>query len=88
MTNKADFLIVGQGLAGSMLYWFLKKQGKNVFVIDRHDPSSASHIAPGIVHPITGRRIVKTWMADTLVPFAEATYREIENHFNEKLFHK
>jgi glycine/D-amino acid oxidase-like deaminating enzyme len=43
-------------------------------------------VAAGIIHPITGRRIVKTWMVDTLFPAAESTYREIEKHFHEQLF--
>ncbi len=86
MKTKYDFLIVGQGLAGSLLYRALINGGKNVFVIDQFNSSSASNIAPGIIHPITGRRIVKTWMADTLIPFAEKTYREIEKHFDENLF--
>ena len=88
MKTKFDFLIVGQGLAGSLLYWSLMKTGKTVFVIDQFNASSASNIAPGIIHPITGRRIVKTWMADALIPFAEKTYREIEAHYIEELFHK
>ncbi len=81
-------MIVGQGLAGSMLYWFLVNRGKTVFVIDQFNPTSSSNIAAGIIHPITGRRIVKTWMADTLIPFAENTYSEIENYFEEKLFYR
>ncbi|MCX6292236.1 MAG: FAD-dependent oxidoreductase [Bacteroidetes bacterium] len=88
MKKKIDFLLVGQGLAGSMLYWWLTQNGKNVLVVDRYHPFSSSRVAPGIIHPITGRRIVKTWMADTLIPFAEQTYRDIEKHFNETLFHK
>jgi glycine oxidase len=83
---KYDYLIVGQGLAGSMLYWFLKRQKKKVCVIDAFNPTSSSNIAAGIIHPVTGRRIVKTWMADILIPFAANTYSEIENHFGEKLF--
>ena len=88
MKLKVDYLIIGQGLAGSLLYWFLAKQGKKVFVIDQYHASSASNIAPGIIHPITGRRIVKSWMADILIPFAETTYRELEEQFREKLYFK
>src|SRR5205814_1607241 len=40
-----------------------------------------------IIHPVTGRRIVKTWMADQLIPFAENTYNEIENYFRCKIFY-
>src|SRR6185369_8914539 len=88
MKIKYDFLIVGQGLAGSLLNWSLTNRGKKVFIIDQFNGSSSSNIAPGIIHPVTGRRIVKTWMADTLIPFAENTYREIEKHFSEQLYLK
>ncbi len=88
MNSKYDYLIIGQGLAGSMLYWFLSKSGKKVLILDKFNSTSSSNIAAGIIHPITGRRIVKTWMADTLIPFAEKTYSEIEDQFPEKLFFK
>ena len=81
-----DYLLVGQGLAGSLLYWSLTKQGKKVFIIDKFNPSSSSNVAAGIIHPVTGRRIVKTWMADVLIPTAEIIYKEIENEFNEELY--
>jgi glycine oxidase len=87
-TSYFDYILVGQGLAGSMLYWFLVKEGKKVCVIDKFNPSSSSRIAAGIIHPVTGRRIVKTWMADVLIPFANKAYEEIGNHFNQKVFSK
>jgi glycine/D-amino acid oxidase-like deaminating enzyme len=85
---KADYLIVGQGIAGSMLAWFLLKENKSVLLIDNFNSSSSSNIAAGIIHPITGRRIVKTWMADELIPFARKAYWELEAYFKEKLFHE
>src|SRR5689334_15816750 len=68
-----------------MLSWFLLKENQNVLVVDNYNPSSASNIAGGITNPITGRRLVKTWLADEIIPFAETTYREFENLFDEKL---
>ncbi len=81
-----DYIIVGQGIAGSLLSWFLLKSGKRILVIDHANPSSASNIAAGVTNPITGRKFVKTWLADEIIPFAEATYREFETLFNEKIF--
>jgi len=84
---KYDFIIVGQGIAGSMLSWFLAKEGKSFLIIDNHNPSSSSNVAAGIIHAVTGRRIVKSWMADALIPFAKNTYSELEIFFGEKFFH-
>src|SRR5258708_3301733 len=82
-----DFIIAGQGIAGTLLAWFLEKHGKSFVIIDQFNPSSSSQVAGGIIHPITGRRIVKTWMADTLIPYAEAVYKEIENFFSLQIFY-
>jgi len=80
-----DYLIIGQGIAGSMLAWFLSKAGKNILIIDEFNPHSASQIASGIINPVTGKRLVKSWRIDELLPFAEKTYREIEKEFGIKI---
>ena len=84
---RYDCIIVGQGLAGSMLAWFMLRSGEVPLVIDNGDPNSASRVAAGLVNPITGRRMVKTWMADTIIPFALDTYRELEEKFNSRFYH-
>lgn len=83
-----DLLIIGQGLAGSLLAWTAKKRGLSVLVIDRFRKNSSSRVAGGVFNPITGRRFVKTWMADDLFPFAEETYREIELETNRLFYHQ
>ena len=84
---KVDCIIAGQGLAGSLLAWFLLKQGKSILVVDDGFIQSSSRVAAGIIHPITGRRLVKTWKADTLIPYAFNCYREIESVLNESFFY-
>lgn len=76
-----DFLVVGQGLAGTLLAHFLEKQGQGFLVIDQFDPSAASQVAAGIMNPVTGRRYVKSWKIDQLLPFAKQTYRELEQTY-------
>ena len=81
------FIIVGQGIAGTMLSWFLLQQGKRVLVFDNYDAHSSSNIAGGVIKPVTGRRFVKTWLADELLPFAEKTYKGFEVLFNDSFYH-
>ncbi|MBN8668720.1 MAG: FAD-binding oxidoreductase [Chitinophagales bacterium] len=69
-----DYLIIGQGIAGTWLSYFLSKTDKTFLVIDEADPSSSSRVAAGLINPVTGRRVVKTWMIDELLPFAEKQY--------------
>lgn len=48
-------------------------------VIDDGNPSASSRVAAGIINPITGRRMVKTWMIDTFLPVAYERYNEWGN---------
>lgn len=82
---QVDVLIVGQGISGTMLSWFLHKQGKSFLVIDEGKESTASSIAAGLINPVTGRRYVTTWMADTLMSWAKTTYSEITDFLNTSI---
>jgi glycine/D-amino acid oxidase-like deaminating enzyme len=75
--RKADYLIIGQGIAGTMLSWFLLQAGKSVIVIDDAKPNSASRVAAGIINPVSGRRFEPAWMYDTIYPFAKDTYLQL-----------
>lgn len=74
----ADYLIIGQGLAGTLLAHQLRKADQRVVVMDDANPRSSSNVAAGIVNPITGRNFVKSWRIDELIPCARETYRELE----------
>lgn len=88
MTRNVDYIIVGQGIAGSMIAHFLLKQHKSILVIDKFNPNSASNIAAGVVNPITGRYMVKTWMIDDILPFAKKIYNELEQELNASFFYE
>ncbi len=74
-------LIIGQGLSGTFLCDALQKAGQSCFVVDEPRPFTASRVASGIINPVTGRRLVKTWMIDELLPFARTAYEAL----NEEL---
>ncbi len=76
--QKVDYLIVGQGIVGTLLAWFLEKAGKSYILFDNGQQQAASKVAAGLINPITGRRFVKSWMIETLLPFAKQTYQEME----------
>ncbi|MBS1765334.1 MAG: FAD-binding oxidoreductase [Bacteroidetes bacterium] len=76
-----DYFIIGQGLAGSMLAWKLMQKGCSVQLIDRFDASASSQVAAGVYLPVTGRRMVRTWLADELIPYAEKFYSSLEDYF-------
>ncbi|TAH17998.1 MAG: FAD-binding oxidoreductase [Cytophagales bacterium] len=81
-----NYLIVGQGLAGTVLAYTLLKRNQSVFVIDDGYKTSASQVAAGIFNPITGMRMVKTWKADLLFPFLQNFYTDFESFLNTHFF--
>jgi glycine oxidase len=82
-----DYIIVGQGLAGSCLAIQLLEQGKRILVIDQYDAHSATQVAAGLFNPITGRVMSKTWKADLLFPYLHDFYRKSERLTGGKFFH-
>ena len=83
---KVDFLIVGQGIAGTVLSYTLLKQGCSVLVLDREEENSSSKVAAGICNPITGKKQLKTWNADKLFPFLYNFYRDLEKELKVQFF--
>jgi len=82
-----DYLIIGQGLAGTLLAHFLLEEGQNIHIIDDDYPRAASKVAAGVINPVTGRRYVKSWRIDELLPFAEQTYLELGKKFEIQCYH-
>ncbi len=74
----ADFLILGQGLAGTMLAWEFERAGISFEIVDAGHERAASRVAAGIINPITGRRLVPSWRVESLLPVVHGTYRELE----------
>ncbi|WP_020599617.1 NAD(P)/FAD-dependent oxidoreductase [Spirosoma panaciterrae] len=83
---NVDFLIVGQGVAGSALAWTLDQRGCSVVLADDPALPMASTVAAGIVNPLTGRKLVRTWKADELFPFLHTFYTQIEKDLGVRFF--
>lgn len=79
--NK-EILIIGQGLAGTMLAWKCLQAGKSFHIIDNNPPFISSKVAAGMFTPVSGKRMAKSWMAETLIPYAIQTYQELEEVLN------
>jgi len=86
-TNKQPVtLIVGQGLAGTLLAWQLIRLGQQVIIVDREELVTSSKIAGGIITPITGMRMVKSWRLDEFYPVAKEFYRWVESETGSSLY--
>jgi glycine/D-amino acid oxidase-like deaminating enzyme len=84
--KQFDYIIVGQGLAGTILAYTLLNAGQKVIIIDNDTEMTASKIAAGVINPVTGRRIVKSWRVEALLPVAKSIYQAIEQRFDFSIF--
>ena len=82
-----DFIVVGQGIAGSVVALQLLRRGQRILVIGNSKANSASSMAAGLYNPITGRSMVKTWLAEALFPYLNRFYREVEQTLGAQFLH-
>ncbi|SEO49451.1 NAD(P)/FAD-dependent oxidoreductase [Aquisalimonas asiatica] len=88
MPRHLDVLVVGQGIAGSLLAYHLIARGLAVCVVDQGEPhGTASRAAAGILSPYTGRRYKAPEDLDTLLAECHRTYRGIETALGTRVFH-
>ncbi|PDH47200.1 MAG: FAD-dependent oxidoreductase [Bacteroidetes bacterium MED-G21] len=67
--KEFDYIIVGQGIAGTVLAFQLRLKGKHVFVIDKNRDFTSSKIAPGTYNPMVLKRFTPCWkVEDQLTP--------------------
>lgn len=86
MKRQTDYLIVGQGLAGSILAHTLLERGSSVIIIDDSNPVTASKIAAGLFNPVVFKRLVKSWMADELLTYMDSFYVKLEKQTGERFY--
>lgn len=79
-------LIVGQGIAGSVLAWHLIKTGHAVLVVDRSHQESSSIISAGIINPITGQRLAVLPQFDLFFSHAMTTYDQMSAGLGARFF--
>lgn len=79
-------MIVGQGLAGTVLALTLMEEGKSIVIIGDESLSACSMATGGNINPVVLKRLVKSWKADDLVPAAFAFYRRSEKLLGQRFF--
>lgn len=87
--NKLSrILIVGQGIAGTILHRSLSERKIDAEVVALDLPGNASAAAAGIINPVTGPKYLKSWkyeeLMDVFIPF----YNSLENMLNIDFFYK
>ena len=82
-----DVIIIGQGLAGTVLSITLQQRGKRVVVFDVPLAGRASEVAAGLVNPVALRRTVLTWRASEMLAIAGAFYRDLGLKYDQVFWH-
>lgn len=85
--RKTNTIIVGQGIAGSLVAYMLYRNKIPFVVIDPGNSNTSSKVAAGMFTPVSGKR--KTIHPITLeqIPYAIAIYREIEQWLGIDMLH-
>ena len=83
---NVNFIIVGQGLAGTLLSHELIRQGKSVLVFDDPGQPKASSVAAGLINPVVFRRMTKSRALDEAFPAMETTYHQLEELLQEQFY--
>jgi len=84
--KRVKYLIVGQGIAGTVLAHTLEDEHLDFHIIHQRQPGESSSVAAGIINPITGKYFIKSWQVDTLIPFAEKKYFQWEQKLNSHFY--
>lgn len=87
-SQQFDYIIVGAGIAGVTLAMQLHKAGKRILLYTGTKENVSSYVAAGLYNPITGRKLIKTWMADDLFHYLEDFYLECERLFEGKFLYQ
>lgn len=83
----SKYLIVGQGLAGSLLAFSLLEKGEEVLIADDYKHASASQVAAGMWNPVTFKRLAASWLAKEMLEEMNLTFRKLEDQLQTKFFH-
>ena len=83
--KKFDYIIVGQGLAGSVLCFRLRRLGKSVCVIDKYREHTSSKVAAGAYNPMVLKRFTPCWRVEEQLDPMYSFINEFESHYNTQI---
>ena len=85
--NKKEYLIIGQGIAGTILSYRFSKLGIKFQVIDDPQCSRSSRIAAGLANPVVLKRQKWVQGAELFTQNLPSFYQEMEIELQSTFFH-
>lgn len=74
-----EFLVVGGGIAGTLLSYELWRAGKHVCMMHDGQLQGASHVAAAVLNPLIANKWTVAQDADSNMPVAMASYKALED---------
>ena len=84
--NDVDYIIIGQGLAGSVLAYSLMQQDQKILVIDEEKEFTSSKIAAGLCNPVVFKRLTRSWLIDEVLKPAKDFYQNQEQLLGDTFY--
>src|SRR6188768_1399398 len=85
--QKTNTIVVGQGIAGSLVAYMLHLHKVPFIVIDPGLSNTCSRIAAGMFTPVTGKRKTIHPMVPVQIPFATGIYQDIGRLLGTNILH-
>ena len=78
MGHQTRILIVGQGLAGSLLAYSLLNEGFDVHILNAENKPSATKVSAGLIQPVTGKFLTQNPFITPYYSETVAFYKTLE----------
>lgn len=88
MKNGFDTIIIGQGLAGTLLAFELNQNKRDFLIIDNAHKHSSSVVAAGLYNPVVFRKPTLGFNVEKVLPFALKKYQNLEDILGSKFLHQ
>ncbi|MGY0399494.1 MAG: FAD-dependent oxidoreductase [Ostreibacterium sp.] len=82
--RSIEYLIIGQGLAGTLFAYELEKHGHSFIIVDA-DKHNASKTAAGLYNPVVLKRFTGVWQGLEQIATAKQTMSELATLLDVKL---
>lgn len=86
--QRKDCLIVGQGIAGTLMAYRMVRAGKRVVVVDPGHSQTSSRVAAGMFTPVSGKRMALTPNVRELLDELYLLYPEMETFLQAEFLHR
>jgi glycine oxidase len=82
MNAECEYLVVGAGIAGFSIAYRLRQNDKVVILLNHELPGQATKVSSGLINPVTGQRMVLSWMYEEVKEAFLGFYKDLEDEYS------